>query len=169
MTEHLLWLLTELSESPGQLSRAAAGTADTETSVTLVTCPLTVTRDTWPCSSPASTCGWPRCSSRPSRRRWTPPPTSPCASSAWGSAGPAPCPPGELWLVDSGHVTSVLLSHWSMSGRLALAKLLGGKIYHGYESDMDDRADFWLRWATICFSCFHFVIISLFIQISLLE
>lgn len=33
----------------------------------------------------------------------------------------------------------------TMSTRLALAKLLGGKIYHGYESDMDDRADFWLR------------------------
>ena len=34
----------------------------------------------------------------------------------------------------------------TISTRLALAKLLGGKIYHGYESDMDDRADFWLRW-----------------------
>lgn len=33
----------------------------------------------------------------------------------------------------------------TLSTRLALAKLLGGKIYHGYESDMDDRADFWLR------------------------
>lgn len=33
----------------------------------------------------------------------------------------------------------------TLSTRLALAKMLGGKIYHGYESDMDDRADFWLR------------------------
>ena len=33
----------------------------------------------------------------------------------------------------------------TLSTRLALAKLLGGKIYHGYESDMDDRAHFWLR------------------------
>ena len=34
----------------------------------------------------------------------------------------------------------------TLSTRLALSRLLGGKIYHGYESDMDDRADFWLRW-----------------------
>ena len=33
----------------------------------------------------------------------------------------------------------------TLSTRLALSRLLGGKIYHGYESDMDDRADFWLR------------------------
>jgi len=33
----------------------------------------------------------------------------------------------------------------TLSTRLALARLLGGKIYHGFESDMDDRADFWLR------------------------
>ena len=32
----------------------------------------------------------------------------------------------------------------TLSTRLALSRLLGGKIYHGYESDMDDRADFWL-------------------------
>ena len=32
----------------------------------------------------------------------------------------------------------------TLSTRLALGKLLGGKIYHGFESDMDDRADFWL-------------------------
>merc|ERR1711892_1114478 len=33
----------------------------------------------------------------------------------------------------------------TLSTRLALGKLLGGKIYHGFESDLDDRADFWLR------------------------
>jgi len=33
----------------------------------------------------------------------------------------------------------------TLSTRLALGRLLGGKIYHGYESDMDDRADTWLR------------------------
>ena len=36
----------------------------------------------------------------------------------------------------------------TLSTRLALSRLLGGKIYHGYESDMDDRADFWLRCVT---------------------
>jgi len=33
----------------------------------------------------------------------------------------------------------------TLSTRVALSQLLGGKIYHGYESDMDPRADFWLR------------------------
>jgi len=33
----------------------------------------------------------------------------------------------------------------TLSTRLALGRLLGGKIYHGFESDLDDRADFWLR------------------------
>ena len=47
----------------------------------------------------------------------------------------------------------------TLSTRLALSRLLGGKIYHGYESDMDDRADFWLRsvkdkkqcWRSYCY------------------
>ena len=33
----------------------------------------------------------------------------------------------------------------TLSTRLALGKLLGGKIYHGFESDMDDIVLFWLR------------------------
>jgi len=44
------------------------------------------------------------------------------------------------------HVIGVGLSRTgTLSTRLALGKLLGGKIYHGFESDMDDKADFWLR------------------------
>ena len=33
----------------------------------------------------------------------------------------------------------------TLSTRIALGKLLGGKIYHGFESDLDDMAAFWLR------------------------
>ena len=37
----------------------------------------------------------------------------------------------------------------TLSTRLALGQLLGGKIYHGFESDLDDKADFWLRYANV--------------------
>lgn len=56
---------------------------------------------------------------------------------------PVPFPPATN---SSFSVIGVGLSRTgTLSTRLALGKLLGGKIYHGFESDMDDRADFWLR------------------------